>query len=287
MTKWSDTFKKILKKKRTCFTLVSLLVFLLIVGIQVSHAFYNVSDAISILTNKVGDFDLGDGDINVMIYRENDDGKFVRSYSVPAIGYKYNSTLTTCTIPCDTNASSNCHYSFNNSTIELNSKEKVTCKFYFEKEASSDVNVYVLREDVNGTHTYNSKNYSIVNGVPAYGYEYTNYTCDSAATLTYNAETKKFNVETTGKNTCYAYFNSVGSSDVTAKVYVQSEAGSTVYNEVNVIPANKIYKLSTSKTSRCYDDSNTTLSTPISYTDGYININATTRQTCEIYLDLQ
>lgn len=288
MTRCSDIFKKCLKRKNMSLVLSLIFVFLLVFGIQVSYAFYNKSDAISILSNKVGDFDTGDGDINIMIYKENDDGKFVRIYTVPALGYTYNADLTSCTIPCDTNSSSSCHYSYNNATgIQLVSNEKVTCKFYFEKEATSDINVYILKEDVNGTHAHNSKNYSIINGVPAYGYEYSGYTCDKTATLTYNAETKKFNVETTDKNTCYAYFNSVGKADVIVKVYVQKASGSTVYNETNIIPSNKIYKLSTSKTSRCYNDAGTTLSTSIAYTGGYIAIDASERQTCEVYLDIQ
>lgn len=288
MTRCSDVFKKCLKKNKTCFILGVVFVFLLIFGIQVGYAFYNKSDAISILSNKVGDFDIGDGDINALIYKENDDGKFVRNHSIPAAGYKYDANLTTCTIPCDTNTSSSCHYSYNQTTgIELVSKEKVTCKFYFKKVADSDITVYILKEDANGTHAYNSKKYTIMDGVPAFGYTYSSYKCDNAATLTYNSETKKFKIETSGKNTCYAYFNSTGNADIIAKVYIQSAKGSTVYNETNIIPANNTYKLSTSKTSRCYNSAGTTLSTPVSYTNGYIVIDASEKQTCDVYLDIQ
>lgn len=289
MTKWSDTLKYYLQKRKAKLLLIIVFSLLLISGIQISYAFYNSSSAISILANKIGDFDTGDGDVNIMIYRENDEGKFIRSYGVPAIGYVYNSTLTSCTITCDTNASSACHYSYDaeSKEISLTSDQKVTCKFYFEKETESDINVYILKEDTNGTYNYNSKTYSLVNGVPAYGYEFDSYTCDNSATLVYNSELKKFDVETTGKNTCYAYFNSVGSADIIANVYVQSSAGSTVYNEVSYIPANQLYVLSTSRTSQCYDDSATVLNTTINYTDGYIVIDAVQKQTCDIYLDLQ
>lgn len=292
--------KNLLNKKRM-FLLVVISFFALIIsfGINIAYAYYHESITSGILANKVGDFDTGDGDINMLIYKENDEGKFTRVYAIPDAFYTFNDELTSCTIPCN-DGQGNCEYTYDsvNRNISLTSNQKLSCKFYFEKEASSDINIYVLVEDENGSYsnTYTesdasgvstiTKNYSLFDNVPAYGYEYTgNYKCDSSANVTYNSETKKFSVATATKNTCYVYFNSVGESDVIVNVFVQSAYGSTTYSEVSTIPSNKIYALNETK-SNCYDSSGATGSA-ISYVDGYINISASGAQTCDVYLDLQ
>ena len=278
------------KKKAYLFTIISFFAFVLIFGVRAVYAYYNDTASISILANLIGDFDTGDGDVNLMIYKENDKGLFTRTYAVPAIGYTFNDSLTSCTITCSNNDSSaDCYYVYDsdNKSFSLTSNQKATCKFYFEQEATSDINVYILKEDVAGTYTYNSKSYTLVESVPAYGYKYIDYyDCDGSATVTYNSETKKFNVATSTKDTCYVYFDSVGNADIATNVFVQSASGSTVYNQVNSIPANNVYILSTSKTSYCYDSSGNDTNATISYTDGYINITAAGQQTCDIYLDL-
>ena len=137
-------------------------------------------------------------------------------------------------------------------------------------------------EDEDGSYTYNSKNYSAIANVPAYGYEYAiAYSCENGSTLSYNSETKKFSITATEQDSCYAYFNKVGNSDITVNVYVQSAYGSSTYTSVESIPSNKIYVLNSTK-SAC-DLSGAT----ISYTDGYINITASGQQTCNVYLDVQ
>lgn len=282
-------FKKLPKRKKAYLLIViSFFAFVLIFGIKTAYAYYHDSTSFSILANLIGDFDMGDGDINMMIYKENDEGKYIRSYAVPTIGYEFDDSLTKCTIACDTNTDSACYYSYDSvqNTFSLTSEEKVTCKFYFKKTSSSDITVNIMREDVAGTYTYNSKTYSLSEGIPAFGYSYVGYTCDKDATVAYNAETKKFNVNTSSQNTCYAYFDNDGTSDITVRVYVQSKAGSTIYDFVDSIPANKVYALSTNQTSYCYDSTGASTGVTPTYVDGYIKIDATSKQTCDVYLDL-
>lgn len=283
---------KNLSKENKKFLLIAISVFalLLIFGIQKTYAYYHSSDGKSILANKVGDFDLGDGDINMMIYRENDNGKFVRVYTVPAAYYTFNDELTSCTIPCN-GENDNCEYSFDetNRKFSLAGNQKLTCKFYFEKEwDSSDIDVYILIESDTSdtTYTYNSKNYELNSVIPAYGYKYSeHYTCDNDSTLTYNSETKKVNVSSTTKDKCYVYFNKNGNSDITVNTYVQSKSGSTTYTLVNNIPANKIYTLNSTNSS-CTPASTSDTAGTITYEDGYINVDATSKQVCNVYLDL-
>ena len=289
-----------LKKKAYLFGIISFFAILLVSGIKAAYAYYYDSSSLTILSNLIGDFDTGDADINLMIYKETakDSNLFTRSYGIPAVGYKLNDSLTTCTKPCDDNLNKNCpvtcndsistcYYTYNDSdkSIALTSSHKVTCKYYFEQEATSDINVYVMKEDVNGTHEFNDKYYSLSESIPAYGFKYNTYTCENAATVSYDSELKKFNVSTQTKNTCYAYFDSNGSADIVVNVYVQSSEGSSTYTQVETIPANKKYVLSTTQTSKCIDANGALAATP-TYEEGYINITASEKQTCDVYLDL-
>lgn len=125
--------RKVLKKHKlyllgvTAFFLIAI-----IIGTKTVYAYYHTSEPYSILSNYVGDFDNGAGDINIKLYKQVSAGRFTRIYDIPT-GYNYDSTLTTCTIACDTNESSACHYSYDstNRVFSVTSNEKVTCKFYF------------------------------------------------------------------------------------------------------------------------------------------------------------
>lgn len=278
-------------EKAYLLVIISFFAFVASFSIRVAHAYYNNTASINILANSVGDFDTGDGDINMMIYRENDEGVYIKSYAVPAIGYSFNSSLTKCTIPCVKDEKGDCFYTYDdeNKVFALTSKQKVTCKFYFDKIAESDINVYIMKEDAAGTYTYNNQTYIMIEEIPAYGYEYVGYYCEnpnSINNLEFVSETKKFVVSTSTKNTCYAYFDSVGQADIIANVFVQTYFGRSIYKKVDFIPVNKIYTLSTSKTSACYDAAGNNTGTIITYEDGYINIAASEKQTCDIYLDL-
>lgn len=299
-----------LNKKAYLFGIISFFVIVLILGINVTYAYYYDSSLLSILAGKIGDFDTGDGDVNVIVYKETgkDTNVFTRSYSVPAVGYKFDSTLTKCIKPCDDDSNKNCtiscsqsssstpscYYSYNstNNNFSVTSEHQVTCKFYFKSESNSDINIYIMKESTTSTeYQYSSKYYEMVENVPAYGYKYAGYSCensDAIESFEYVSELKKFNVSTEYKNTCYAYFEAEGSADIIVNVYVQSASGSAVYEPVTTIPANKTYKLSTSSSnvSACYDTSGNSTDTTIEYTNGYINVSATEKQTCDVYLDL-
>lgn len=280
--------KKTLKNKNiSLLVIIGFFAFVLIYGIQAVYAYYVDNASLSIIANLIGDFENNKGDANMIFYKQNDAGDYVRTYAIPAFGYVLNETATSCTIPCGNDPLSECYYSYNSSTqkISLTSNQKVMCKFYFDKEDDSDLKVYILKEDETGSYNYNSKTYSLVEAVPAYGYKHIHSYCTNGADITYNASNKTFNVSTTQKETCYAYFDSAGNTDLTVNVFVQSSNGSNAYKQVETIPSNYEYIISTSRESYCFDENGNT-NTEINYVDGYINITATTKQTCNVYLDL-
>ena len=188
------------RRKKT-FILVTFAIILVVISFTFVSAYYNNTSSISILASLVGDFDFGDGDINMMFYKESN-GSYVKTFAAPAIGYTFDDTLTTCSIECSNsnpNAACYYHYDANNKTFSINSDDKVTCKFYFKEDVSADITVNILKEDENGTYEYNSKTYSLSEYVPAYGYEFvTNgYSCDNNSTLTYDSTNRVFNVHAT------------------------------------------------------------------------------------------
>ena len=281
-------FKKLPKEKKAyLFIIISFFVFALGFGIKAAYAYYHESTSVSIFANLIGDFDLGDADINMMFYKEGEDGLYYRTYAIPQVGFEFDNALTKCTIPCSMDDKDECYYQYNESAkqFSLTSNQKVTCKFYFKEIADQDIAVYILKEDLAGTYTYNEKTYSMIESIPAYGYNYVDYTCDESATVNYDPETRKFNVQTATKNKCYAYFDAYGKPDITVNVYVQTKLGGTVYNLVDTIPANNKYTLSTTKESKCIQSGSIPGEKP-TYENGYINIIGDEQQICDVYLDL-
>lgn len=267
------------KKIITSIILFSLL---LILSLSFVNAYYNNTSSISVLASLVGDFEMGDGDVNMMFYKQVGSG-YAKTPSVPALGYTFDDTKTNCSITCsNSNENADCYYHYNdsNKTFTINSDDKVTCKFYFNEDASPDINIYVLKEAENGSFEYNLKTYSLSESIPSYGFEYTNYySCTNNSTLTYNSNTRSFSVETSQKDTCYVYFDKDGrTADVIANIYISD--GTSPYEKVQNIPQNKTYELSQSETSSCTDQNAT-----ITYENGYIIISAEETQTCNIYLD--
>ena len=295
------SLKRILTNKNTyLYGLILFFLVAIIFEIHEAYAFYYDEYSTSIIGNIIGNFDENNFDASIMIYKENDNGQFVRVYSVPDLSYyKMNSSVSCTPVSCTNDANvqnADCYYSFNNSTneIQLTTKNKVSCRFYFEKIASSDISVIILTEDENGTYSREvnsqTKNYKISSVIPSVGYEYSNYyNCingSSADTsLVYNDSLRKFTVETSVKNTCYVYFDSTGSADIIANIYVQAAADSQVYNKVSTIPSEKNYVINGSK-SACYDENGNTVTSSIIYSNGFINVDTTEKQECDIYLDL-
>ncbi len=342
MTSMIAKFKeKLLKNKLYTIIIMIFAILVLSFGIKQAYAYYYTKQSFPILSALVGDFDVGKGDINILIYKQVDktkEGIYTRSYAVPAMGYKFDSTKTACTdgnnqkLECAykqngvegvAEGSNDCSYTYdeNSRTFTLTSNQKTTCKFYFTQTVTSDIDIYIMKEDENGVDgTWKptdgegvnevEKNYTMVEHIPAYGYRYAGYKCendntnseDKSITVTYDSETRKFKVETSKKTKCYAYFNSEGPADIIAHVYIKdtdvnSENGeSEVYTLVDTIPEGKKYKLASgteggNNKSQCYKQGHQESKldgVQVTYTeDGYISISDVTEPTeCDVYLDV-
>ena len=136
--------KSIIKNKFFMIPVMFIAILILICGIQSTYAYYYHEDSLPIFSSLIGDFEMGNGDINIVVFKETavDSEDFVQTYAIPAVGYSLNSDRTSCQTPshqpitCEKdNPDASCHYTYDPDLkdIELTSNQKVTCKFYFEK----------------------------------------------------------------------------------------------------------------------------------------------------------
>lgn len=284
MAKTILKIKQLNKRKRVVlFSILFLLLVLSTWGIKAAYAYYSSKTAFSFIGTTIGNFDIGDGDVNLILYREDDDGEYNLTKSIPLIGYYLNDLKTECS-----NKNTEVTYKSATNEISISSTEKSTCRIYFDQLGESDVRTYILIEDDEGKYEKDNKLYKMVNTVPAVGYEYLSYECADADTITnlqYDSETMKFSYTTTGKNICYVYYDALSKPDLTLNIYIQETDGSETYRNVTNIPTLNIYKLNAEKSS-CKDLSGNSLNANISYSKREITVEAENAGTCDVYLDI-
>lgn len=271
-----EVIKKIKCRLNSKRIVLSSILFLLLIlsvwGIKATYAYYDSKSVFSFLGTSIGDFDVGDGDINLKLYMEGDNGEYNLASSIPLIGYILNNEKTKC--PAE--------YTIKNNEIMITTNEIVTCKFYFDQIADADIKVNIMLENDDGSYTVSEI-------IPAYGYSYKEYSCDNTNIITninYNSESRTFSFVTTGKNVCNAYFNKVGNIDMRVNVYIQEEVNSQTYELHDYIPSYKSYKLSTIKTSYCTNSSGNNINSNINYINGEITISSNQSGNCYVYLDI-
>lgn len=273
------------QKKVVLFSILFLLLFLSTWGIKATYAYYNSKSTFSFLGTTIGDFDIGDGDINLILYMEDDDGEYNLTKSIPLIGYYLNNLKTDCS-----NENTKVSYDSNNNEISIESSEKSTCRIYFDQLGESDVRTYILIESDDGEYTYegNDKTYKLVNTVPSVGYEYLTYSCvnpNAVTNINYDSSTMEFSYSSTEKNICYVYYNALSKPDLTLNIYIQETDGSETYRNVTNIPTLNTYVLNSTK-SICNDLDGNNLNANISYSNRKITVVAENAGICNVYLDI-
>ena len=198
------------------------------VTINKTHAYYNYEmEPVPIFTSKVGNF-AGEGesvktgpltdkntDVNIIFYTQMPDNanKYKESKYVPASGYKINGDKSNCYPAAGGDATYDNYTIKEDGTVHIEYTEKakptqVVCRLYYDRDKLSDVIIYAYVENETGDRKYNDKTYKLYNQVPD-GYSMTTYECKSKTTkTTFTYDTSKgFHIDTTGPNTCYAYFS--------------------------------------------------------------------------------
>ena len=210
------------------FVLVFFALLLINVVINKTHAFYDYESGwVPIFNSRAGNF-AGEGesvkqgpltdrdtDVNIIFYTQMPDNpnKYMISKYVPATGYKISNEKSNCYPATGGDATYDNYTIKGDGTVHIEYTEKskptqVVCRIYYDRDKLSDVIIYAYVEDASGDRKYNNKTYKLNNQVPT-GYNMTNYECKNtkaSTTFTYDISTG-FHVDTTGPNTCYAYFS--------------------------------------------------------------------------------
>lgn len=211
-----DTFIKLLAKLRSLSLRNKLLIIIgiiivimiIILGIFISSSYYSNVNNSSILNNRVGDFDYTDGDFNIMMYVDYGFNNYKQVYYIPDNTlYRYNSELTKCTRSCSSinDGTSECYYNYNEELkkISITSNNEVSCKFYFNEIADTDVNINVYINDINGEQEYLDNLYNKTNVIPNNGIM-DGYECTNNSNINFNDNI--LYIDSIGRDTCDVYF---------------------------------------------------------------------------------
>lgn len=276
-----EFLKKLQTKKFVLMVIILLISCLSIWGLRNVNAFYNSTNAFSLLGTTIGNFEPGyDSDINIILRIPDPDkpGEYNRIHSIPDSSYSLNEERSGCD-------RDDAYYTFNSFTnqITVKSPGKTVCNLIFEKGGNKgDVEIITMKESATGTHSYNGKSYESTAFVPN-DFSYNNYQCENpdVTTVEYDTSTKYLTFVSSQTNKCYVYFDASNARGLNHSIYtfIETSKGSGKYKNVLVIPSGISYKLSSVKQSYCSNGG------VVNYVDGVINIDASSNGDCYVYLD--
>jgi len=272
--KFIDNLLKSENRRKNLIIIAFLIVCnMLALTFYVSYAYYYDELNIPILRTKVGNFKISEYDYVLEVYIENIGlnkegiGKYHLTNEIPINGYVYSGY--------------NC---LNNSLLIYDDIKKITtvttnqkelCEIYFDIESNVDIGINILVED-----DIDSYEYKIVKEIPFFGYRYSNYECINNSEIIYNSELHNITMSSLNNDVCNIYFEKV-SDNKKVNLYVAED---TEYLLMDNIPQNKNYYLDKTK-SFCINKNNERLNTDITYDNGYVVINDSEADVCNIYLN--
>lgn len=271
-----DILRQENRKKYLTTTGILIVINLLIINIYASFGYYYDTDSLSLLRTVVGNMYMDKYDYVLLVYLEDTDstgngnGKYHLSESVPSIGYNYSG------YKCQNDSA----LVFDKETkiASVNLIQKEICSIYFDAIGKMDLSVKIMLEK-----EINSNEYTLTDKIPSFGYKYSHYECASNSLLEYNSELHKIKLSSTTQEYCSMYFKKE-SSDITVNLYIEQNYQTKDYITRQSIPTNTIYVLNEEK-SICKKNNNERINTPITYEEGYINIETSEMVNCDIYLD--
>ena len=272
-----DITEQVTKYRIPLITAV-IVILLACISIFVTYAFYKVEDVTPIVGGSTGD--IADLDLRIMVEDRNSDGsakvgEYILYPYIPQAGYEYNEAKSYCT------NGSTINYNEDIYDVDIVAQGHDVCYMYFDSTADLDITLYVWAENVNsdgeGTGNYTKLE---TQTMPSIGYELNSEmtNCTENATVSYQADQNKFNVNASGKAVCNAYMDAID-VDIALKIYLQAKTGSSLYYEDDEIPTNVYYELNNTKSS-C------TGTSTLDIQNQKVVVAATSRTNCVAYLDV-
>lgn len=267
--------KTFFSKNKIPVTIVLTGILLMGITLYISYAYYQVKIEEKIIGGQVGE--IADLEVRIMAQDRDANGNAIsNSYSIypyiPKAGYQYNEAKSYCTNGATIN--------YANYEAIITAKKNDLCYLYFDSTASLDITLNVFAENVNsdgvGTGEY-TKLETVA--LPNLGYVFNREksSCKNGSALSYIDAENMFSVSASGKDVCDAYMDALD-VDIALKIFVQSKSGSTEYKETNKIPNNVYYTLN--------DKSSCTGSSTLTMNNQKVVIGATSKTSCEAYLDI-
>jgi hypothetical protein len=269
-------FLLIKENKIICLLILFITIFSSI-NIFQSYSMFISSTSTNVVKGVIGD--ISNGDLKIKIYTENrndsgvGDGTYAERNAIPLGGYSFNSTKSSC------KSNSTFSYDETNHKINITSLNKDVCEFYFDAVGTIDFNIkiYIQNRDADGKSISNS--YVLSDHIPKGGYtlNYTKSSCNNNSTYSYNSTTSLLNINSTVKDICNFYFDSISNSDVIINIYKKTSNCSTScsYKLVDEIPHGKTFN---SGKSNCTTGN-------ISYDGTNLLVTSTTKTKCNAYFD--
>ncbi len=204
---------KIVKENKNLVVGLLIIIMLLVIGIIISFAYFNVIAETNIFTGKTKYYENPDLNIKYMVENRNDEGNangtYTAYWNAPVSGYTYNAEKSNCT--------NGATFTRNavDETFSVSSKGKTTCEFYYDAEGTSlvpDSSVTVYKQTPDKSEYILANDYKIetlLNG----GYELneSKSTCQNGS-IEVDHINKEIITTATQVSNCNAYFD-LGTSE--------------------------------------------------------------------------
>lgn len=256
------------KKQRTILSSIAIILTIFFFTKLISYGYYTDNSTLSLINTKVGDFDANKYDIVIRYYAKmlNNNTVYKVVDKEPDAGYEYTG------YKCKNN--STLSYNIETKEVSLTTDKKEICSLYFDNTISSDITLEFLIET-----SPNTKEYTLTEKLPLYGYTYDKYTCENNSTLIYDETTQKFKISANKKDKCKVYYNKL-TADININIYAIKNNS---YVQITTIPEGNTYKINSDKTI-CKNMSNEKVDAKVTYTNKIINIDTKEKIICDVYL---
>ncbi|MFI3260438.1 MAG: hypothetical protein R3Y13_01845 [bacterium] len=200
--------KKFLISNKVYLMLAFVLVSMIGVSIYVSFAFYTDMDSTNLITGQVGYFENPDMTIRFMVENRDDSGKgndiYTAFWVAPSTDYLYNSTSSYCTDGAS-------FVKAEDDTFSITTSGYTKCYFYYDAidlDNSSNISIIVMKKS-KGEEDYSYGSYYTTAGLKNSGLTFNESAsyCSNGASVSYDEDNDTIDVSSSGKTTCYAYFD--------------------------------------------------------------------------------
>lgn len=218
------------------------------------------------IKNSFASSGIADINLHIMVWNSNT-FEYEIEEEVPRFGYSYENAISYC--------KNGSVMMYLNGKLKVAAAKKDECYAYF-KSLDKDIilNIYT-KKSVDSEKV-------LVKDIPGLSYSLTSSSCTNGAEITFNEETRKFNVISNDKTECEAIFTK-NAVNVNLNIYRESATGTHVYGSLKYLKVDGIPN--DNYTFHSYTCENNSVTTKITYIDNEIDIESDGENTCNLYFN--